>query len=243
MLLQTLWRLGFLVSVVWALLTTQRALICTHPFSWGMSLTIHLIGCFVCFVWGASEEGLALQVIGVLEYTPPSPLFPYTSHSRPILLVSFLYPSFVPIFLNPNNKATSFPPLLRLIGGVIFKVAPLVFSCSAFQKLRYGIKHIHVFDWNKAFFLSETLPPPRRKNAVTFFPGRPPAAPVPLTRNIQLIYPWLLRGLWSCTSIGSIWERCREVIYNNHFQWLIIPRPNNPKTQFPTALFIKVTDG
>lgn len=32
-------------------------------------LTINLIGCLVCFVWGASEEGLALRQIGFLEYT------------------------------------------------------------------------------------------------------------------------------------------------------------------------------
>lgn len=72
----------------------------------------------------------------------------------------------------------------------------------------------------------------------------PPVAPVALTCNIQLIYPLIVRRPSGArVSIGSIWEQCREVIYNNHFQWLIIPRPNNSKTQFPTALFIKVTYG
>lgn len=35
-------------------------------------LTINLIRCLVCFVWGVSEEGLALWLIDFLEYTPLS---------------------------------------------------------------------------------------------------------------------------------------------------------------------------
>lgn len=121
----------------------------------------------------------------------------------------------------------------------------LVFNASPFKSSGMALKH---FDdsliGTRPFFPQKHpigSPPPSRKRVVTLFPGLPPAAP--LTRNIQLIYPWLLGGLCSCASIGSIWEQCREVIYNNHFQWLIILRPNNPKTQFPTAVFIKVTDG
>lgn len=110
------------------------------------------------------------------------------------------------------------------------------FSCP----LRVQVYYENVFDrLHKAF----CAPWWSRKGCVTVFPGLPPAAPVALTRNVQLIYPWLLGGLWNCILIGSIWEQNPEVIYNNHFHWLIIPRPNNPKTQFPTTLFIKVTDG
>lgn len=47
----------------------------THPAE--ECLTTDLIDCLVCFVWGASEEGLAQRQIGLLEYTQ--------THSHPIL--------------------------------------------------------------------------------------------------------------------------------------------------------------
>ena len=205
-----------------------------------MSLTFNLIGCFVCFVWGASEEGLALRLIGFLEYTPlPLSLSSFLTPLPPSILHHSLHSS---IFLFSHKPLFVYLYLTSSSNGLL---SPFTQCLSRFQVCINTFWMPHWLEQG-LFSLTNTpewSPPPCRKRVVTLFPGLPPAEPLPLTRNIQLIYPWLLGGLWSCVPIGSIWEQCREVIYNNHFQWLIIPRPNNPKTQFPTALFIKVTDG
>lgn len=117
-----------------ALLTTQRALIGTHTFSWGMSLTINLIGCFVCFVWGASEEGLALRLIGFLAYTPLSS-FLYTFSSHPVSFLECLSSFFSPYFLFAHIFFTLHRtlPSLKVNWRSNTQHTSLVSLCSTFQ--------------------------------------------------------------------------------------------------------------
>lgn len=105
-----------------------------HTHSAEECLTINLIGCLVCFVWGTSKEGLALQLIGFSEYTP---LLLYTSP-----LSSYIIPP-IPLAL--------FLLLSRI---------PLLFKVDISLSHNITLHSINTFwrysDRNKVFFLSET---------------------------------------------------------------------------------------
>lgn len=192
---QTLCGLGFLISVVWTLLTTQRALIGIHTFSWGMSLTIHLIGCFVCFVWGASEEGLALRLIGFLEYTPLSsflshpPLILYHSsctlssfcpHS-PFLFTFFLISLYIKVPSSPSLNCRRNT-----------QNSSLIFLCGTSQDFRYSINTFWWYsDWNKVFFfLSQTL------SSWALLHAERTLLPCSQAYLLQHPYPWPVTSNW-----------------------------------------------
>lgn len=123
---------------------------------------------------------------------PPAPLILYHSLHSSVFLFSHK-PLFVYIYLTSSSNGL-FSPFTQCLSR--FQVCINTFWMPRW--LEQGL-----------FSLRNTpksSPPHCRKYVVTLFPGLPPAEPLPLTRNIQLIYPWLLGGLWSCVPIGSIWE-------------------------------------
>lgn len=155
-------------------------------------------------------------------------LFPYSSPSHPVSLPPsiwhsrFLFPvcskiiSLISTYVHVVLTCVSIeaPSLIEdAIKMCLLLFTLLLFSTSSKAML------LKRFRRDLAFLRSEI---PRSQRC--YLVPRPTSCST-LTHNNKLIYPWLLGGLWNCVSIGSIWE----VIYNNHFQWLIIPRAKQPK--------------
>lgn len=84
---------------------------------------VHLIGCLVCFVWGASEEGLALWLMAFVEYTS---LSSWLTHPHPV---------------TPSSTPSSFSPCrifflhfsLEVNWGTITWVTSSVFHTAPFR--------------------------------------------------------------------------------------------------------------